>query len=119
MTGKCLSYDESWESKKDTAEYHRFLETHECSIDHLGSAGLMEPSSVVRCFKRSVETLKLRYENFIGDGNSKAFLEVVKADPYDGFSVKKGECIGHIQKRVGSRLRKLNKRICLQEIKRR
>ena len=94
MTGKCLSYDamakkgkacESRESKKDRAEYHRFVGTHECSINHLGSAGLMKPSGVVRCFKRSVETLKLRYENFIGDGDWKAFLEVVKADPYDGF----------------------------------
>ena len=39
----------------------------------------MEPSDVVRCFKRSVETLKLRYENVIGDGDYKAYLEVVKA----------------------------------------
>ena len=126
LTGNCLSYDamakkckacESWESKKDTAEYHRFLETHECSINHLGSAGLMEPADVVRCLKSSVETLKLRYENFIGDGDSKAFLEVVKADPYDGFPVKKGECIGHIQKRVGSRLRKLKKEYVSKKLK--
>ena len=126
LTGKCLSYDamakkckayESWESKKDTAEYHRFVETHECSINHLGSAGLMEPSGVVRCFKRSVETLKLRYDNFIADGDSEAFLEVAKADPYDGFPVKKGECIGHIQKRVGSRLRKLKKEYVSKKLK--
>ena len=126
LTGNCLSYDaidkkckacESWESKIDTAEYHRFLETHECSINHLGSAGLMKPSSVIRCFKRSVETLKPRYENFIGDGDLKAFLEVVKADPYDGFPVKKGECIGHIQKRVGSRLRKLKKEYVSKKLK--
>ena len=77
----------------------------------------MEPSGVVKCFKRSVETLKLRYENFIGDGDSKAFLEVVKADPYDGFPVKKGECIGHIQKRVGSRLRKLKKEYISKKLK--
>ena len=54
--GKCLAYDamakkckscEVWESKTDTRS---------CPINHLGSAGLMEPSGVVRCFKRSVET---------------------------------------------------------------
>ena len=37
-------------------------------------AGLMEPSGIVRCFNRLVETLKLRYENFIGDGDYKAYL---------------------------------------------
>ena len=118
LNGKCLAYDamtkkckscEVWESQKDTPDYQIFLETRDCPINHLGSAGLMEPSGVVRCFNRSVETLKLRYENFIGDGDSKAYLEVVKADPDDGFGVKKGECVGHIQKRVGSRLRKLKK----------
>ena len=77
----------------------------------------MEPSSVVRCFKRSVETLKLRYDNFIGDGDWRAFLEVVKVDPYDGFPVKKGECIGHIQKRAGSRLRKLKKECVSKKLK--
>ena len=72
---------------------------------------------VVRCFKRSVETLKLRDENFIGDGDSKVYLEVVKADTYDGFAVKKCECVGHIQKRecVGH----IQKRECVGHIQKR
>ena len=54
---KCKSC-EVWESKKNTPDYQIFLETHDCPINHLGSAGLMEPSGVLRCFKRSVEPLK-------------------------------------------------------------
>ena len=59
---------------------------------------------------RSVEQLNLRFINFIGDGDSKAYYEVVKANPCgDRYPMNKGECLDHIQKRVGSRLRKLKK----------
>ena len=68
----------------------------------------MEAEGVVRCFEKSVESSKLRYVAYIGDGDSKAY-SVVKANTYHGVSVNKGECIGHIQKRVGSRLRRLKK----------
>ena len=69
----------------------------------------MEPAGVLKCFEKSLETRKLRYANYIGDGDSKAYNDVVKADPYKGFRVMEGKCVGHIQKRVGSRLRKLKK----------
>ena len=49
----------------------------------------MEPAGILRCFLRSVGTLKLCFVNFIADGDSKAFLEVVNADPYNGIQVKK------------------------------
>ena len=45
--------------------------------------------------------------NFIGDGDSKSYLEIVANDPYSGVTVQKLECVGHFQKRVGARLRKL------------
>ena len=70
----------------------------------------MEPAGILKCFMRSVEQLNLRFINFIGDGDSKAYYEVVKANPCgDRYPVNKGECLGHIQKPVGSRLRKLKK----------
>ena len=72
----------------------------------------MEPAGILKCFTRSVEPLNLRFINFIGDGDSKAYYEVVKANPHgDRYPVNKGECLGHIQKRIGSRLRKLKKRV--------
>ena len=33
----------------------------------------------------------------------------MKADPYPGLLIQKGECIRHIQKRIYSRLRRLKK----------
>ena len=93
-----------------TAEHHDFVRTHDWPINHTGSAGSMEPAGILKCFMRSVEQLNLRFINFIDDGNSKAYYEVVKANPYgDRYPGNKGECLGHIQKRVGSRLRKLRK----------
>ena len=35
----------------------------------------------------------------------KSFEEISKSSPYQGHTITKGECIGHVQKRVGSRLR--------------
>ena len=76
---------------------------------HAGSAASMEIAGVLQCFKQSVHLHNLRYTNYIGDGDSKSYLEVVKADPYNGVQITKLECIGHVQKRVGSRLRTLKK----------
>ncbi|GFX11666.1 uncharacterized protein TNCV_4340121 [Trichonephila clavipes] len=52
----------------------------------------------------SVDT-GLEYAHYYGDGDSKGFISV--KDTYGKNSVTKYECIGHVQKRVGARLRKL------------
>ena len=49
----------------------------------------------------------LRYTNYIGDGDSKSYNDILQANPYEGIRVNKLECMRHIQKRVGTRLRKL------------
>ena len=77
------------------------------SINHVGSAGSMVVSGLKECFMTSVEINKLRYTNYIGHGDSKSYNDVFQADPYEGIGVNKLECIGHIQKCVGTRLRKL------------
>ena len=78
--------------------------SHVCTINHEGSAPKMEQSGVVRIFDRSIEKHKLRYSDYYGDGDTKSFSAV--KDTYDGMTVKKKECIGHVQKRVGKRLRR-------------
>ena len=50
---------------------------------------------------------KLRYINYLGDGDSKSFLEISKLDIYPPKQVKKLEYVDHIHKRLGSWLRKL------------
>ena len=98
---------ESWESRKGTEEYELLLSYHECDINHEGSSGSMEATGIVECFMSSEDDRKLWYINYIGDGDSKSYSDVVEHDPYHGKEVKKLECIGHIQKRLGTRSRKL------------
>ncbi|XP_054717343.1 uncharacterized protein LOC129226739 [Uloborus diversus] len=80
--------------------------SHECR-NHTGSSSSMETIGVYRIFERSIASRNLRYSQYYGDGDSKAFDSVKNI--YKKTSVEKLECIGHIQKRVGSRLRKLKK----------
>jgi len=70
----------------------------------------MEVTATVQIFERSVEKHGLVYENFVGDGDSKTFKAVCDAKPYgEDILVKKKECVGHVHKRMGSRLRNLVK----------
>ncbi|GFS48743.1 uncharacterized protein TNCV_788441 [Trichonephila clavipes] len=78
--------------------------SHFCK-NHKGSASNMETVGVYRIFERSEANHSLRYTSYYGDGDSKVFNNVKDIYGYD--SVVKYECIGHVQKRVGSRLRKL------------
>ena len=98
-----------WQGKQTSEGYDKFIATHEYVINYEGSAGGMEVVGVVRCFNNSIEDNKLRCKTYISDGDTKSYREVVKADPYPGMVVEKGECIGHIQKRVAPRLRRLKK----------
>ncbi|GBN55278.1 hypothetical protein AVEN_112467-1 [Araneus ventricosus] len=76
---------------------------HECS-NYKGSSGNMESVGAFRIFERSVMKQELQYTEYYGDGDSKAFSKV--KDIYGEDTVTKLECIGHVQKRVSSRLRK-------------
>lgn len=78
---------------------------HVCHANFAGCAGKMETVGATRIFSRSEETRELKYVKYYGDGDSKAYLCV--RDMYGQNSVCKMECIGHIQKRVGTRLRNL------------
>ena len=82
-----------------------------CKANFQGSAPAMEPEGALRIFQRSVEYNKLRYTEYFGDGDSKSH-GVVK-DIYNsdnaGTPVVKKECVGHVQKRVGTALRKFRK----------
>ncbi|XP_076248018.1 uncharacterized protein LOC143187664 [Calliopsis andreniformis] len=99
---------EVWEKKIGTNEYEEWLDQHvtECKANHEGSAGKMEVSAIVEIFQRSQKLYNTKYVNYIGDGDSKTFNAVVNANPYD-IPVNKKECVGHVQKRMGTALRKI------------
>ena len=40
-------------------------------------------------------------------GDSKLYKEIINANIYSGYEIKKPGCVGHLQKRVGRRLRAL------------
>ena len=101
-----------WQNKTDTIQHTEWWEIHEneCNINHSGSAGSMEAEGMKRIFCRSVGTHNLRYVNYIGDGDTKSFKAVSASKPYGpDIIIRKIECVGHVQKRMGTQLRKLKK----------
>ena len=68
----------------------------------------MEITGSTRIFKRSMEKNSLSYSEYYGDGDSKSFTKV--KDTYEGLTVKKLECVGHVKKRLGTRLRALKRK---------
>ena len=72
----------------------------------------MEPAGVDRIFKRSVELHNFQYTEYYGDGDSKSFGKLNDAYQASGITVPKTssyKCIGHVQKRVSTALRKLKR----------
>jgi len=103
---------EYWKPKMDTMEYEVWMESHadECSANHIGSAGKMEVDAAVEMFSRSEELHNIRYSSYIGDGDSKTFKGIFESRHYgEDCTVLKKEYVGHVQKRMGARLRKLKK----------
>ena len=94
-----------WEPKKDTDEYENWKSTHICSINHQ-SSGVMESAGTIELFRRSVSTNNLIYSEYLGDGDTSSFTDVVASKPYEKYNIdpEKLECIGHVQKRMGTRL---------------
>ncbi|XP_069694387.1 uncharacterized protein [Periplaneta americana] len=86
------------------------FELHDCSINYEGYSGGMEAAGVVEIFSRSVDRYGVKYTNYLGDGDSKGFQKVKESNVYGkDIEITKLECVGHVQKRMGARLRKLKK----------
>ncbi|KAJ4433610.1 hypothetical protein ANN_15920 [Periplaneta americana] len=61
-------------------------------------------------FHPSQEKYGVRYVKYLGDGDSSAFKSVFESEPYGSdCPIEKLECVGHVQKHMGSRLLKLTK----------
>lgn len=69
----------------------------------------MEVDAVLEMFLRSEEKFGVRYTNYVGDGDTKTFKSILDAEPYEDIAVIKSECVGHVEKRMGSRLRNIKK----------
>ena len=119
-TGKCLDVEvlskvcqacQRHEPSNDLQAEQEWQLNHapRCKANFKGSAPAMETEGVKRIFDRSEERHKLRYTEYYGDGDSKGFNGVENTYKDSGIKVVKKECVGHVQKRVGTALRKLKK----------
>jgi hypothetical protein len=100
------------EKSLSPADFTAWKLTHkDCRKNYNGKSGSMETEAARRMWSRS-ETLGYRYITFVGDGDSSAFNAVKAlndgAGPYPD-PVLKEECLNHVSKRLGTRLRNLKK----------
>ena len=68
----------------------------------------MEAIGAAQIFLRSADSRSLRYTQYWGDEDSASFKKVSEAKLYgEEIDIEKLECVGHVQKRCGTRLRKI------------
>ena len=73
----------------------------------------MEVKGAAKLFLRSTEKRNLMYTTFAGDGDSDCFGTVKEESEKLGIGcdIVKEECVGHIQKQLGTALRQLKLRM--------
>ncbi|GFV72344.1 transposable element Tc1 transposase [Trichonephila clavipes] len=80
------------------------MHNENCKANHFGNSGSLELSGAIDIFQRSESLHDLRCTKFMGDGDVKAVNEI---QLYGGTGIEKLECVGHVKKRAGTRIRAL------------
>lgn len=100
----------------------RFEREHSdtCIANYAGTSGGTEVAGVRDIFMRSQENYRISFKYYLGDGDSKGFGVIDSEKPYgNDLEVQKLECVGHVKKRMGSRLRAFRQKTpslnCLME----
>ena len=110
LTKVCKQCQLHFHMDKESEEYRSWKADHvNCKANFDGSAPAMEAEGAQRIFERSIENNQLRYTELYGDGDSKSHQQVKDIIQQMYLKFKKKQCIGHVQKRVGTALRKLKK----------
>ena len=115
VSTKCCQSCRQWKERREHGKisveaFHTWQVSHtpHCPINTDRSAPGMESEADALLWQRSMAKNGLQYRTFIGDGDSKGFSSVNSAQPYGpDVPVVKEECVGHVQKRMGSHLRNL------------
>lgn len=103
-----------WEKRDHESEkYKEWKKEHEssCEANYEGSAASMEPKGISMMYGRSLDN-NLRYKQLICDGDCKTHSLLLEQKPYGPGKeneVIKVDCVGHVQKRMGTALRNLKK----------
>ncbi|GFS72064.1 uncharacterized protein TNCV_4213461 [Trichonephila clavipes] len=98
-TGKVI--DAEILSRKCSCHFNGNLHSDECSANYFGNSGGMEVEGALRIFNRSEVLHNLKYTQYLGDGDSKAYKAVLESKPYKDVNIEKLECVGHVEKRMG------------------
>ena len=80
-----------------------------CKFNCVGTTGGIKTEVAKSVLTRSIDKHGLRYVEYLRDGNSKRYINIKNL--YVGIEIKRLECVGHYQKRVGTRLCNLNKKV--------
>ena len=116
-TGKVIDYIvkskhcagcQYWEKRDHSSDaFKSWKETHECDVNHSGSASAMEPQGALEMFHSSLQ-YKIRFKSLIADGDCKTYSLLREKQPYGSdHPVEKMDCVGHVQKRMETALRNL------------
>ena len=108
VCNKCLSWPQERRTN-NTEEYAAFMSDHKstCPANFSGTSQGMEGAAAVEIWRRSVDKNQLVYSTYVGDGDSSSFKNLLNSDPYKGIeTVRKEECLGHVQKRLKKHLKK-------------
>ncbi|EFN76330.1 hypothetical protein EAI_16762, partial [Harpegnathos saltator] len=80
--------------------------------NHDGSAGKMEIDGIIEMFQQSLDKHDVRYAIYIGDADTKTYISLLEASPYnDKFIVKKRECILHVKRKMYRRVKEAKKQL--------
>ncbi|GFW29572.1 uncharacterized protein TNCV_1549831 [Trichonephila clavipes] len=99
-TGKVLDFE--CLSKYCFVCKSKINKVNKCENFFEGFSGGMESVGILKKFQCSEISRNVKYANYLGDGDSKAFNTVSEGKVYRNyFEVKKFDCIAHVQKRMG------------------
>ncbi|GFX92893.1 uncharacterized protein TNCV_4015021 [Trichonephila clavipes] len=79
------------------------------SVENGNVIDLKLSQNIVLHVRRSETSRKACYTQYLGYEDSKGFLAIKEAKVYGDTEVEKLECVGHVQKRMGTRLRNILK----------
>ena len=60
------------------------MNAHQCEKNFDKSSGTMESDAILKIFQWSFAKYGIYYTKYVGDGDSKAFNSLTKANPYPG-----------------------------------
>ncbi|GFT25429.1 uncharacterized protein TNCV_182531 [Trichonephila clavipes] len=87
------------------------MHNENCSANHFGNSGSTEVSGAIEIFQSSESLHGLRYTKFLGYDDSRAYKAVNEMLPYGNTGIEKLECVGYVEKWMGTRLRVLKLKI--------